>query len=246
MEANTCCICQEDLKQPIAKPDCCTHVFCSECLHLWLSRQNTCPLDRYVVNRIHIMNNLDGPVVETVPISNPISTLEESHFVDFWMSQFGYTLLPTEPNTWILKLAEVEEELHNTLRHLLNIDEDLLSYIDEHVNIYQNLNWNEESLFHLHFYINELSEPQFYERLSSENRRTFQRLLINFGPRVLRFFIECSRKFGFVLPYPDDIDLIVYGSMSEVVETTNACLRKFISIIDTMLILDPIIPGDVE
>lgn len=66
MESIRCCICQEGLRQPIAKPDCCPHLFCRECLQKWLKQRNTCPLDRYVVKIINIMNNLDGPVIEAV------------------------------------------------------------------------------------------------------------------------------------------------------------------------------------
>nr|CDS33474.1 PHD and RING finger domain containing protein 1 [Hymenolepis microstoma] len=246
MEENTCCICLEDLKRPMAKPDCCMHLFCSECLQLWLSRQNTCPLDRCEVNVIHILNNPDGPVAETVSISNPVSNFDRSYFADFGLSHFGNTSFPTEPNSWMLRLAEVEDELHNVLPHLLSIDEDIQTYIEENREIYRNLNWNEESLFYFQNFITDLSEPLFYVRLSSENRRTFQRLLISFGPRVLRFFIECSRKFNFVFPYPDDIDLMAYRSMSELVATVNTCLRELISIFDTMWISDPFISNDVE
>lgn len=41
--ANTCCICYEDVKnKSIAQ--CCSNSYCFTCIHIWLAKHNTCPL----------------------------------------------------------------------------------------------------------------------------------------------------------------------------------------------------------
>eukprot|EP01137_Pigoraptor_chileana_P009765 Opistho-2@58490 len=44
---NTCAICQEDLRDPVALH--CKHIFCEDCVGAWLERERTCPLCRATV-----------------------------------------------------------------------------------------------------------------------------------------------------------------------------------------------------
>src|SRR5690606_38447533 len=48
----TCSICLKDIKSP-ALTDCC-HIFCEECITLWLNKRSNCPLCKAKVNK----NNL--------------------------------------------------------------------------------------------------------------------------------------------------------------------------------------------
>lgn len=48
-----CPICSGVLEEPLQAPQC-EHAFCSACIHQWLLRQQTCPVDRSVVTPAHL------------------------------------------------------------------------------------------------------------------------------------------------------------------------------------------------
>ncbi|GAB6031765.1 E3 ubiquitin-protein ligase NRDP1 [Chamberlinius hualienensis] len=48
-----CPICSGVLEDPVQAP-LCEHAFCSVCIHEWLSRQKTCPIDRQAILPIHL------------------------------------------------------------------------------------------------------------------------------------------------------------------------------------------------
>jgi hypothetical protein len=47
VEEGMCPICKEKLVEPLSTP--CAHVFCKVCLETWLEENDTCPIDRTVI-----------------------------------------------------------------------------------------------------------------------------------------------------------------------------------------------------
>jgi len=48
-----CPICSGVLEDPVQAPQC-EHAFCSSCINEWLSRQQTCPIDRQPIMPVHL------------------------------------------------------------------------------------------------------------------------------------------------------------------------------------------------
>lgn len=46
---NNCPICQDSFKNAIVLP--CNHIFCEECVVIWLEKENTCPICRFVIQQ---------------------------------------------------------------------------------------------------------------------------------------------------------------------------------------------------
>ena len=47
-ETEECPICQENLANPVASPNCCEHLYHEKCIKEWMSGHNDCPLCRCV------------------------------------------------------------------------------------------------------------------------------------------------------------------------------------------------------
>merc|ERR1712216_500431 len=57
-EDNVCTICHDPPSAPIRLR--CGHIFCEECVHEWLQREQTCPLCRCVVRSAMVRYATDG------------------------------------------------------------------------------------------------------------------------------------------------------------------------------------------
>lgn len=91
-----------------------------------------------------------------VSVPQILRTIESSNDLNFWLWQLGSDPLPIEPNAWILRMIEIQEELHNTFLQLLNINETIHSYLQDNLEIYQHLRLIKEILFRFKRYIIEV------------------------------------------------------------------------------------------
>ncbi|VDO05097.1 unnamed protein product [Rodentolepis nana] len=79
---NQCPVCFEDMKPPIATPECCNHCFCLTCLSDWCKVQHACPLDRKTFELMLLHDYIGGPVVDRrvpPPIEAPIEPVVEDN-----------------------------------------------------------------------------------------------------------------------------------------------------------------------
>lgn len=64
-EAECCPICFFELAtQKVGTPEACNHSFCVDCLHKWVKKANTCPIDRQVCGIILVRHRLGEKLSE--------------------------------------------------------------------------------------------------------------------------------------------------------------------------------------
>ncbi|VUZ53664.1 unnamed protein product [Hymenolepis diminuta] len=199
MESIKCCICQEGIRQPIAKPDCCLHLFCRECLLKWLKQRNTCPLDRYTVRLINIMNNLDGPVIEAVSIPTTSKAMSSYELLrPLLLSDSEDELEFTMPHTiedLVIKMKDISDELHDKLSRLLNFNGSIRRYLISDMSIEARFYQISETLMHSKVLLDG-ETPATMFNLSPESQQICDELLSNCNNYLIKYFIECSKKFG--------------------------------------------------
>ncbi|KAM3180182.1 hypothetical protein ACTXT7_016814 [Hymenolepis weldensis] len=154
MDSVNCCICQENFKQPIAKPDCCAHLFCLECLQPWLKERNTCPYDRFTVHSIQITNSHDGTIVKSIPVPEASNNFDVSDDnLDYDGDLFSQT-----PDEWITRVNGIMEDFHDTFHQILNFNGSMLSYLEADEDMPEDLYYDNLMLYAFRYHLDSVIE----------------------------------------------------------------------------------------
>ncbi|VUZ53625.1 unnamed protein product [Hymenolepis diminuta] len=224
MDSINCCICQEDFKEPIAKPDCCAHLFCLECLQPWLKEQNTCPYDRFSVHSIQIMNGYDGAIVETIPVPEASINVDVSDDnLDHDDSLFSQT-----PDEWIIRVSGIMEDFHDVFHQILNFNGSMFSFLEADEDMPEDLYYHNLALFAFRHHVDGIGEDPFLDSLSSEGRQMYEQLLINHERNVLHYFKECSKKLGVPLSYLESSSRPDNSTLLGMIDIISDCIWDFI------------------
>jgi len=119
-EANTCCICMNDIDRKTIAP-CCSNAYCFKCIHIWLSNSSVCPLckaeivapDLFIVDNANHRDQSEGKINENMNvIIDPYSNTSPSND----KTENLYALLKRrleDPNAKILIFSSYERTFVN-------------------------------------------------------------------------------------------------------------------------------------
>ncbi|VUZ53626.1 unnamed protein product, partial [Hymenolepis diminuta] len=224
MDSINCCICQEDVRQPMAKPDCCTHLFCLECLEPWLRERNTCPLDRHSVHSIQLIESKSGGIVKCISVPEASSNFDVS---DDGMV-FDFDIWPENADEWMSRINAIMEYVHDILLQMLNFNGNMHSYLEANQDIPEELYLNNFILYGFKLHLEGIREPPFHDRLSSESRQLYEQLLINYERSMQHHFKQCSQKFGVRLSHSGSTDRPYSNALLQLISTTYDHIWDFI------------------
>ncbi|VDL18669.1 unnamed protein product [Hymenolepis diminuta] len=192
MERIVCSICQDDLKLPVANPNCCSHLFCYGCLNGWLEKNRKCPIDNSQIQTVRVMASENGPVLQTIPIPEADSPLEGELF-DITKCFPDIFLLPKKQ--WVESLGDAQEDLHNMFSQILDFEGTIQSYIDMNPENILKLKKIEDLLLRFRMYINNLGKDiRFYESLDEEEKQSLERLVNRHENYVIHYFTSSFEK----------------------------------------------------